>query len=355
VTHPEGGGSERYVEQLAGQLAAAGDDVTIHCAAHGNAPRRQCRDGVRFVRAGGRMTVYIWGLLSVLRRRPDVVIDVQNGVPFFSVLVHRRVVLLVHHVSREQWSGTFGPLGARAGWWIESWLSPRLYRRCEYVAVSGPTRDDLVAHGVDADRISIVYNATEPVPVVANNGHAVGSSLCVVARLVPHKRVEDAVEVLARLAPDNPELRLRVVGEGPSRGAITERASRLGVLDRLDLLGWLDEAAKHEVMASSWLLLCPSGKEGWGRVVMEAAAHEVPAIAYRHAGGLSESIRHGQTGLLAGDLGELVEHTRWLLEHPAERAVMGKDAREYVSTFTAERTYAQFQAVLARLRAKGQR
>src|SRR5215510_400464 len=147
LTHPEAGGSERYVEHLADWLAAAGDAVTIHCAAHGTAPRQEDHGGVRIVRAGGRFTVYPRGFVAMLRHRPDVVVDVQNGTPFFSVLGHRRVVLLVHHVSREQWNGAFGRLGARIGWWIESRLSPWLYRRAPHVAVSSPTRDDLVRFG----------------------------------------------------------------------------------------------------------------------------------------------------------------------------------------------------------------
>src|SRR5262245_8228874 len=89
LRHPQGGGSERYVEQLAGWLAAGGDDVIIHCAAHSDAPAQETRDGVRFYRRGGRFTVYPHGLLAVRRHRPDLVVDVSNGVPFFSPLVHR--------------------------------------------------------------------------------------------------------------------------------------------------------------------------------------------------------------------------------------------------------------------------
>jgi hypothetical protein len=55
--HPEGGGSERYVERVAAGLAADGCDVRIHTARYPGARRREVRDGVAFARAGGRLTV----------------------------------------------------------------------------------------------------------------------------------------------------------------------------------------------------------------------------------------------------------------------------------------------------------
>jgi glycosyltransferase involved in cell wall biosynthesis len=345
LTHPEGGGCERYVEMLARDLAAQGDRITLHCAGHPGAVREEIRDGVRIVRRGGRFTVYPYGLLAVRRHRPDVVVDVQNGIPFFSPLVHRSVVVLVHHVSRDQWFGTFGRTVARVGWWLESTVCPRLYRKARYVAVSGPTRDDLVAFGIDPGRVTTVYNPTEPVPAVPPSGFG-EHCLCVIARMVPHKQTHHAVRVLARLTPDFPSLRLRIIGDGPERPVVDSLAHELGVQDRVELLGPIDDAAKHRVLAGSTVLLCPSAKEGWARVVMEAAGHGVPTVAYRHSGGLTESIRDGETGLLADDLEELTKQTRWLLEHPQLRTAMGEAARAYAASFTPQRAVADFSAVL---------
>jgi glycosyltransferase involved in cell wall biosynthesis len=348
TSHPEGGGSERYLEQLAGWLAAEGDEVSIHCAAHDRGPRTEDRDGYRIHRRGGRVSVYLHGLLAVLRLRPDVVVDVQNHVPFFSVLVHRRVAVLVHHVSKDQWRAVFGPVFGGIGWWIEAWLAPKVYRRAPYLAVSAATRDDLMKLGVDGHRISVVHNATDPKPETRSDETAPAPTptLCVVARLVPHKRVEHAVDLLARLVDDFPDLRMRIVGDGPSRGRIMEHAGRLGVMNRIDLLGGVNEQIKHEVIATSWVLVCPSLKEGWGRVVMEAAIHNVPTVAYQHAGGLSESVVHGATGLLASDLDDLVKQTRMLLEDNAKRIAFGEAAAAHAATFTPTRTVAEFRTAL---------
>jgi glycosyltransferase involved in cell wall biosynthesis len=346
--HPEGGGSERYIEQIAEGLAATGDDVTIVCAEHPRAPRDETVNGVRFRRRGNRLTVYLRALWYVLRTRADAVVDVQNGMPFFSVLVARcPVIVLVHHVHREQWRVVLpGPL-ARFGWWIERWLAPRLYRHCQYVAVSEVTRGELAQLGVDPERIAVVPNGMYPVPPTAS-GPSPQPTLVTVGRIVPHKRIEHAVEVLHRLRDEWPQLRLDVIGDGWWKDHLSEYAAAHGVADRVTLHGYVDEQAKHEALAAAWLHLCPSLKEGWGIVVMEAAAHRVPTVAYRHAGGLAESIVDGTTGLLAEDVDEFAAAVSRLLADTAERTAMGEAAYERSLTFGWGNSLKAFAALLPR-------
>jgi glycosyltransferase involved in cell wall biosynthesis len=344
--HPEGGGAERYMENLARGLAAAGDHVTILCADHGRAPRDEWRDGVRYRRRGGRWTVYPRALACLATHPADVVIDVQNGVPFFSPLVADcPVVVLVHHVHREVWPLAVGPAAARLGWWLESEVAPWLYRRRRYVAVSSVTERELVGLGVAASRISVVRNGIDVPPVRATP--ATHPLICVVGRLVPHKRVDHAVEVLARLLPRWPDLRLAVIGQGYAADAIRRHATALGVADAVDLLGFVDETTKHQVLGSAWVHLCPSVKEGWGLVVMEAAAHGVPTVAYRAAGGLAESVIDGRTGLLADSLDELTAAVARLIEDPSTRRTLGRAARQRSHAFTWGATVAAFNEVLA--------
>src|SRR4051794_16329521 len=154
--HPDGGGSEEYCESVASGLVARGHQVTLLTARYPRSTAREERDGYLILRAGGRFTVYLRALLRILLRRVgpfDVVVDIQNGTPFFARLVTRRsVVVLCHHVHREQWSialgtGLFGRQAARVGWSVESWLAPRVFRRCQYVTVSRRSADDLIGLG----------------------------------------------------------------------------------------------------------------------------------------------------------------------------------------------------------------
>src|SRR5437764_617560 len=73
----------------------------------------------------------------------------------------RPIVNLVHHLHREQWQIIFPGRVGRFGWWLEARAAPWLYRRHPYVTVSLASMQDLVALGVDADRISIVHNGVD--------------------------------------------------------------------------------------------------------------------------------------------------------------------------------------------------
>jgi glycosyltransferase involved in cell wall biosynthesis len=350
TTHPEGGGSEVFVERVAAGLAAQGRPVTLFCAAHPGAPASERVGDVRVVRRGGRLSVYLHAWLAHLTGRlggHEVVVDVQNGMPFFAALWCRRPpVVLVHHVHREQWRVVLPPLQARVGWWVESRLAPRLNRHARYVAVSEATRRELVGLGVAPAAVTVVHNGTAlPVPAVAVP-RTPYPSLCVLGRLVPHKRVELALEAAARIRPHLPGLKVLVAGQGYWEPRLRETVDRLGLRDAVELLGWVDEETKQRVLASSWALAMPSVKEGWGLAVLEAAAVGTPTVAFRAAGGLRESVVHGTTGLLADDLEEFTRHLAWVLLNRHLRERLGDAARAHAARFTWPEAVAGFAAVL---------
>ena len=350
--HPQGGGSERYVERIAAGLAARAHRVTVVCAEHDRAAKGDWVDGVKFQRRGGRLTVYWHALLTVRRTRADVIVDVQNGLPFFSRLVARcPVIVLVHHVHREQWRILFDPLRAAVGWWMERRLARWLYHNCRYVTVSESTRAELAVLGVRPARVTVVPNGLDPVPV-ARVAPAPQPVLVAVSRLVPHKQLDHAIEVVARLRDRIPTLRLEIIGQGPSLADLREYAHRRGVADRVVLHGWLDEVGKHDVLDRSWIHLCPSAKEGWGLSIVEAAAHGVPTVAYTSAGGVCESVRDGRTGLLAADLDQFVAHVDRLLREPELRCAMAEQCRVHAARFTWQHGVDQFEALARSVRAQ---
>jgi glycosyltransferase involved in cell wall biosynthesis len=348
-SHPEGGGSELYVEKAAAGLAERGSVVTLFCAAHPGAAPQQIVDGVRVVRRGGHLSVFLHAFLwhATGRLGPhDVVVDVQNGLPFFARLWCRRpVVVLVHHAHREQWQVVFGRLLGRLGWLLESRLAPYVHRGSRYVAVSATTRRELVEQGVAADAITVVHNGADvPVrPAAAKSPHP---SICVLGRLVPHKRVELALAAAARIRRLFPDLRLQVLGRGYWEGELRATVERLGLGDTVEFLGFVDEATKHRALAQAWVLAMPSLKEGWGLAVVEAAGHETPTVAFRSAGGVADSVVNGETGLLVDDADQFASQLERLLRRPELRRSLGRAARAHASRFTWAASAAAFTAAL---------
>lgn len=355
--HPQGGGSETYLQRIGALLARSGVEVTLRTARYPGALRREVVDGVRVSRGGGRYTVYIFaglamvaarfGLGPLRRVRPDVVIDTQNGVPFLARLVFgRRVAVLVHHCHREQWP-VAGRFVGRLGWFVESRLSPRLHRRNQYVTVSLPSARDLTDLGVDAGRIAIVRNGLDTVPPdTLDTTRSVTPRAVVLSRLVPHKQIEDALDAVARLRPRVPELELDVVGGGWWQDRLVERAAQLGITDAVTFHGHVDDAAKHALVQRSWVHILPSRKEGWGLAVIEAAQHGVPTIGYRSSGGLTDSIVDGVTGVLVDDHHDLVDRLERLLGDPVLRAELGAKAQARSREFTWQQSAAAMLAVL---------
>jgi len=361
--HPQGGGSERYLERVGAELAARGLRVTLLTARYPGSARSEWRDGVRVLRAGGRLTVYPRALLTLLAARagrgrlagyrPSVVIDTQNGVPFFARLVTRApVVVLVHHCHREQWP-VAGPLLARLGWLIESRLSPRIHRGSRYLTVSAPSAAELVDLGVDRERITVVRGGVDPVPAVPGGrperGAAGPQRLIVVSRLVPHKQVEHALQVLARLREQGREVVLDVVGDGWWAPQLRAAAVRAGVAGQVSFHGHVDERTKHALLARADVHLMPSAKEGWGLVVIEAAQHAVPTLGYRSSAGLTDSIVDGVTGVLVDDPGQLAAATAALLDDPDRRSELGRQAQARAAGYSWESTADGVQRVLADL------
>lgn len=349
TSHPDGGGSEVYVEHMARWLAGRGHRVTICCAAHPNAPADEVRDGVTFRRRGGRLGVYPRGLAYLLGagRRADIVVDVHNGIPFAAPLVRRRRLhVLVHHVHREQWQIIYPGVRGRVGWWVESWLAPRLYRRHPYITVSQSSRHDLAGLGIEPDRISVVCNGIDVPHPSRLQPRSATPRICVLGRLVPHKQVEHALQLVARLQPELPELRLDVIGAGWWSAELVAAAEALGVSELVRFHGQVSDAERDALLDASWLMLAPSIKEGWGIAIMEAAARSVPAIAYSFAGGVTESIVDGETGVLVDDPEELISQCRALLTDTEARLAMGKKARNRAQSFDWQRSAQAFEHLL---------
>jgi glycosyltransferase involved in cell wall biosynthesis len=131
----------------------------------------------------------------------------------------------------------------------------------------------------------------------ARRSRSNGKTLVCVGRLSPEKGQAGLLEAFAKLRDRHPELRLRLVGDGPDRDALEKHAQKLGLGDAVTFVGRLPEEQTLVEIVEGDLLVLPSFMEGLPIVLMEAMALGVPVIASRVAG-IPELVEEGSTGLL---------------------------------------------------------
>lgn len=119
--------------------------------------------------------------------------------------------------------------------------------------------------------------------------------LLYVGRLSREKGVPRLIAAFMQMKPLHPNAELRIAGDGPLRDEIERAAAAsAGVV----LLGALTPAQIEAELASTWALVAPSlWEEPFGLVALEAIVRGVPVVA-SDAGGFSENVVHGATGLL---------------------------------------------------------
>jgi glycosyltransferase involved in cell wall biosynthesis len=351
IRHPQAGGAEQYMHQIARRWAAAGARVTWLAARPKGQPEREVVDGIEIHRAGGPLTLYprVAARLARTLGEVDYIVDCQNGIPFFSPLFVGPavpVVQVVHHVHQDQFATRFGPALATLGRFLEGPVARRVYRHRPIAAVSPSTRQELRRRLDVRGPIHIVPNGAESVPTV-RAGRDLAPTIAVVSRLVPHKRIDLLLTALVRTAAAVPELRVDIVGDGPELPRLRQLALDLGLGEVVTFHGYQPDAVRDELLRRAWLTTVTSAGEGWGCSVIEAAAHGVPTLAVR-APGVRDSVVHDRTGWLV-DRDDFSEATTAALRELADgtRAAALADAcRAWAQCFSWDRSAALLAGVL---------
>ncbi len=316
---PEAGGSEVHAHRIATLWAEAGLDVAVRTSRAVGHPSRAERDGYQVVRKSGRYAVFPRSAASGLlgrRGRPDGLVEIWNGMPFFSPLWSRRPrVVFLHHVHAEMWRMVLPPRLARMGEFVERRLSPPLYRGSRILTLSESSRAEIVSMlGFDSSRVTAVPPGLDP-RFSPGGARSAVPLVVAVGRLVPVKRFDLLVDALADVRRRVPELRAVIVGEGYERPALEARRKAVGAEDWLDLPGYLDEDGLLDVYRRAWVLASTSQREGWGMTITEAGACATPAVATRIAGHI-DAVRHGTSGLLVDGPDDATGANRSGARHP---------------------------------------
>ncbi len=282
---PEAGGSELHAHRMAQAWARTGIDISMRTSAVPGTEAVSMRDGYRVIRKSGRYGVFPRSALSgaVGRRgRPDGLIEIWNGMPFFSPLWARcpRIVFL-HHVHAAMWRMVLTPPGPHR----RDHRAARGIPRCTATAGSSPPRrrrrEILDMLGLDPARVTVVPPGVDARYVPGGEKAPVPTVLAV-GRLVPVKRLELLVDALARTRQAVPGLRAVVVGEGYERPRLEAKIEAVGGTSWIDLVGHVSDDDLADAYRTSWVLASTSLRRG-----LEHDHHRGRRV--RHAGG---GVRH---------------------------------------------------------------
>ena len=339
---PDQGGVERYVLRLSRFLVAQGHEVVVHTSRRSQSgarlPERDEVDGVQVRRYPNAFRLgYYWTLFRPRLDSGDVAHlhgygHLANDWTARKVHGTLPVVYSLHHGLARTEPTKLSALRRRV---YDRAVGLRTLSLCHAVICNTPAdRDWLADHGLSAVPISVLPTGIEDSafqPGDPARGREVAGGrryVRYVGRLHREKRLQDAVDALARIGSEETALVLA----GPDAGAREElvaAARRIGVTSRVVFAGEVSEAAKRDLLAGCEVFVLPSHYESQGVVLLEAWAQGRPVGATR-VGGVPFVVRDGHDGLLV-DVGrpdELASSLRRLLSDAALASSLGNAGRE---------------------------
>lgn len=312
------GGGERWYRTLAERLVAEGHDVTYLTLRQWDRGVDPDLPGVDVRVVGPRMELYVDGrrrilpplvfglgvLIHLLRhgRRYDVVHTA--AFPYFSLLAaavarplwrYGLVVDWFEVWSRAYWRDYLGRVGGAVGAFVQR-LCARVPQRafCLSRLHAARLRDEGMRR--EPTLLTGLYDGPtarpEPVPAKPVVVYA--------GRHIPEKRVPALVPALAQARRRLPGLRGEIFGDGPERDDVLTAIAREGVGDAVEAPGFVDRDRVEQAMRDALCLVLPSSREGYGLVVVEAAARATPVVVVAgEDNAATELVDEGENGFVA--------------------------------------------------------
>jgi glycosyltransferase involved in cell wall biosynthesis len=229
----------------------------------------------------------------------------------------------------------------------QRWAKSRLVRRIDaYVNVGERSARELERQlRLPGNFVRTIHNGVADVRGVARSRAEDRPVIGSIGRMAPEKGFEYLVRALPRI----PDARLVLVGSGPHREGLIGLARELGVAERVELPGRVEDTS--EWLASFDVFVLPSLMENFPLVNLEAMFAERPVVA-SDVGCVSEAVAHGETGLLVppGDPERLAAAISELLANPERAREMGRRGREQaLARFTTERMKRAYEGLYREL------
>ena len=218
------------------------------------------------------------------------------------------------------------------------------------ITVSAALKDALVALGAPADKVTVLRNGVDtalfhpPVDREATR-RALGVSrktLISVGLLIERKGHHHTIQAMTQL----PDFDLMIAGEGPDRGKLQAQIARLGLTDRVRLLGARPHAELPGLYGAADASVLASSREGWANVLLESMACGTPVVASNIPGN-PEVVRTRAAGLIVRENTPdgIAAGVKALFSPPPDRAA----TRAYAEPFGWDETTAGQLAIFRRV------
>lgn len=323
-------GTERYVVNVARELASRGHDVAV---VGGNPAAMPLALGVGLPwRPGANTSQTVRSLLAGGRR--DIVHSHMTKADFCAAAVSPVVGgrrLSTRHITAPR---GFSPLARR--------LAPAVRRSlARELAVSG-----FVSRSLEVPADEVLLNGVYEIPT---SKEPRARTVLVAHRLAPEKDTPTALRAFALSGLASRGWRLRIAGAGEDRAALEGLAEKLAITDHTDWLGWVDDSAR--LFRLEGILLAPAPSEPCGLSILEAMAAGMPVVA-SGSGGNVETIGQLPTAALfsPGDAAAAAGQLVGLADDDLARAAYGDELRRLQrKRFTLEGHVDRLEALYRRV------
>lgn len=343
--HVWAGGAEVYVHELGKRWVKKGNQVTIFCSSDRRSPRRETIDGVDIIRRGGFFTVYVWAAAYYFLRFKghfDIIIDCENGVPFFTPLYAKeKIFLLIHHVHQEVFRKGLPYPAYLIATFLEQILMPFVYRNIQILTVSPSSKADILGHRMTKKEPIIIYNGVD-LEKMKPGKKTKNPTVLYLGRLKDYKSVPVLLKAAKNIIADIPTTRFIIAGDGPDKNKLVRLTKKLDLDSHVEFLGRVSEETKIALYQKSWVLVNPSLMEGWGITTIEANACATPAIG-SNVPGLRDAIKNPHSGILVpyGNVDEFSKAIKKIITDSNLRKQMMRDSVEWAKKFDWEKSATQ--------------
>jgi len=357
LRHSWAGGGEIYVFEQASRWVKMGHEVTLFCGQdpYQNLPSLEIIKGIKIYRKGGRFDVYFWAIyyyFTLFRGKVDIIIDVENGIPFFTPLFCRvPKICYVYHIHGRQFFYEFPAPLSHIGYAIERYIFPLLYKHIDIIAISETTKKQLIKIGFLEDKIAVIYSGM-------NGSHNElkktikkfsNPTILYLGRIKRYKRVALLVNIFDKIIKKVPKARIIIAGWGTEASHLADSIMENPLRRKIKLMGPVSNEEKRILLSRSWLFVNPSIGEGWSMAVIEANLYGTPAVSF-DVPGLKESIQFGKTGLLAKDEGDFVRKICEILKDNSLRERLSANAIQWANGFNWDRSAKESMDILKKAR-----